>query len=412
MILTSLLTLFVLSLPRVGLCENTYDSLRARYLKLRNVDPSVNNPSSWLALAADLEHFVREHSGDKMTPSLMYDASIVSEILYTKTQEPRYLKEAITYLDTLSKKYTESEVAPEALVRLGDLHLYLEKNTEGATGAYQQVVETYADSEMSTVAKQRLQEIHKSASNQENQKTTRLDKADNENFLIVLDPGHGGEDHGAKGVGGLYEKDVTLAVALLLEKYFRDEPGVSVRLTRRADSFVPLQSRSQMANQEEADLFVSLHVNASEKKNSSGYEVYYLDNTRDVSSKRLADRENASMNYEGGGSDLMFMLSDLITTAQVNESIPFARHFYDTSLHSMKSKSLGVRGRGVKKAPLYVLVGTTMPSILVEMLFVDSTLDGKKLASEEFRQKLAESLFDGLKSYVLKSEPEVLRAQR
>lgn len=389
--------------------DATYDGLRARYLRLRNTDPEVQRVEEWVSLAKDQDAFVARNPKYPQSPEMLYDESIVFEMLYRKSSDAHYFERSTETLQKILSVYSDSRVAPEALMRLGDLNLYLRDAPEVAEAFYERLIESYSSSELTVVARERLTRIRndEDLTGQKN-KFPKEEKS----YLVIVDPGHGGEDLGAQGVGGLLEKDVTLAIAQILKMKLEAIPGVSARLTREADTFVPLQKRSQIANDQQADLFISLHVNASPKKNSSGYEVYYLDNTNDSSSQKLAERENASMQYEGAAGDLMFMLSDLITTAKVNESIAFAREFYVNSLHAMKQESLGVRGRGVKKAPFYVLVGTDMPSILVEMLFVDNEQDGKKLANSHFREQFASSIFQGLESYIIKERDDVKVAQK
>ncbi|MEK7773998.1 MAG: N-acetylmuramoyl-L-alanine amidase, partial [Deltaproteobacteria bacterium] len=139
---------------------------------------------------------------------------------------------------------------------------------------------------------------------------------------IVLDPGHGGKDPGAIGRGGLKEKDVTLRLGRLLKDRLRGKPGLRIIMTRDTDVFIPLEERTAIANREDADLFVSIHINASPKRTASGIETYMLNVSRDEESRRVAARENATSRK--AVNDLEFILNDLIKTAKTNDSVRLA----------------------------------------------------------------------------------------
>ncbi|MBI2357900.1 MAG: N-acetylmuramoyl-L-alanine amidase, partial [Deltaproteobacteria bacterium] len=184
---------------------------------------------------------------------------------------------------------------------------------------------------------------------------------------IVLDPGHGGKDPGAIGIGGVAEKDIVLSLAKKLAKKLKQEMGVEVVLTRQDDTFIPLEDRTAIANAEEADLFVSLHVNASPNPNLRGIETYYLDNTNDEASIRLAARENATSRRNI--SDLQFILSDLTQNSKLEDSITLAHRVHSSLVSHMGRRYRDLKDLGVKKALFYVLVGARMPSVLLETFF-------------------------------------------
>ena len=223
-------------------------------------------------------------------------------------------------------------------------------------------------------------------------------------FTIVLDPGHGGDDFGAIGPKGLLEKNIVLTVALELEPLLREKLGAEVYLTRIGDTELSLAERTAMANNVEADLFISLHVNASRRKRAHGLEVYYLDNTNDNSSMKLAERENTTASAGRLPGDLEFMLSDLIQNAKMDDSIVLA-HMVGRAMHRRLSPAWrNVKYLGVKKAPFYVLVGAHMPCILVEMFFVDHAGDAAKLARKDFSHELAYGLYSGIRDYIERRE--------
>jgi len=214
---------------------------------------------------------------------------------------------------------------------------------------------------------------------------------------VVLDPGHGGKDPGAIGVGGMTEKDIVLAVAKKLARKLAKEMGVEVVLTRKDDSFVPLEDRTAIANAENADLFISLHTNASPKPDARGVETYYLDNTNDEGSIRLAARENGTSRKNI--SDLQFILSDMTQNMKLEDSISLAHRLQGSLVNGLSGKLDEVRDLGVKKALFYVLVGARMPSVLVELFFITNKAEAGAMRHEKYQEALAEALFDGIQKY-------------
>jgi len=214
---------------------------------------------------------------------------------------------------------------------------------------------------------------------------------------VVLDPGHGGKDPGASGPGGIAEKDIVLSIAKKLALKLKAEMGTEVVLTRKDDRFVPLEDRTLLANSEDADLFISLHVNASPNIDAKGIETYYLDNTTDEAAIRLAARENATSRKNI--SDLQFILSDMMQNMKLEDSITLA-HRLQTSLVSGMSKFMGdVKDLGVKKALFHVLVGARMPSVLVEMFFITNKTESRVMADAGYRDAMVNALFEGIQKY-------------
>ena len=214
---------------------------------------------------------------------------------------------------------------------------------------------------------------------------------------IVLDPGHGGKDPGAVGSGGIAEKDLVLIIAKKLAVKLKKEMGVEVILTRTDDSFIPLEGRTAVANAQEADLFVSLHMNASANTDARGLETYYLDKTTDEASIRLAARENSTA--RNNVSDLQFILSDMLQSMKLEDSISLAHRLQTALVGGMSRKLDEVKDLGVKKALFYVLVGARMPSVLVEMLFITNKTEGQAMTQESYQDAMADALFEGIAKY-------------
>lgn len=215
---------------------------------------------------------------------------------------------------------------------------------------------------------------------------------------IVIDPGHGGHDTGTIGPNGLEEKDLVLEVGRRLGKLLETRMGAEVVYTRSDDTFIPLETRTAIANQEEADLFVSIHANSSRDADARGVETYYLNFTSSPEALEVAARENAV------SENSIHELQDLVKKIALKEKIDESREFATDVQHSLHSglaaKSPGVRDRGVKKAPFIVLIGANMPSILAEISFVSNPGDERRLETAEYRQRIAESLYRGIAKYV------------
>lgn len=214
---------------------------------------------------------------------------------------------------------------------------------------------------------------------------------------IVLDPGHGGKDPGAIGVDGIAEKDIVLSVAKKLAKKLTKEMGVEVVLTRKIDTFVRLEDRTAIANTQDADLFLSLHMNASTSGDAKGLETYYLDNSSDEASLRLAARENGTARTSV--SDLQFILSDMTQNMKLEDSISLAHRLHGSLIDSMSKKMGAVKDLGVKKALFYVLVGARMPSVLVEMFFITNKTEGRAMGRESYQNAIVDALYDGIQQY-------------
>jgi N-acetylmuramoyl-L-alanine amidase len=214
---------------------------------------------------------------------------------------------------------------------------------------------------------------------------------------IVIDPGHGGHDTGTIGPGGLLEKDLVVDVGRRLGKLLDTRMGAEVVYTRKDDTFIPLETRTAIANQEKADLFVSIHANSSRDSNARGVETYYLNFTSSPDALEVAARENAVSEKS------IYELGDLVKKIALKEKIEESHEFASNvqqALHTgLAGKNSGIRDRGVKKAPFIVLIGANMPSILAEISFVSNPTDERKLQTAEYRQRIAESLYRGIAKY-------------
>ena len=215
---------------------------------------------------------------------------------------------------------------------------------------------------------------------------------------IVVDAGHGGHDTGTIGPNGLEEKDLVLDVALKLGKLLEDKLGAEIVYTRDDDTFIPLETRTAIANKEQADLFISIHANSSDDPTARGVETYYLNFTSRTDALEVAARENAVS--EKSIHELQDLVKKIALKEKIGESREFASDVQRSLYAGLSAKSPSLRNRGVKKAPFVVLIGANMPSILAEISFVSNPDDAKKLKTNDYRQRIADSLYKGVSRYV------------
>jgi N-acetylmuramoyl-L-alanine amidase len=213
---------------------------------------------------------------------------------------------------------------------------------------------------------------------------------------VAIDPGHGGHDPGAE-VRGLTEAEVTLDIALRLEKLLLKAPGVQVVLTRRADTYVPLEQRTDIANAAEADLFLSIHANASANARARGVETYFLNFASNSAAEAVAARENA------GSTRTMRELPDIVKAIALNNKVDESRQLaslvQSSMFTSLRRVNKQARNLGVKQAPFVVLIGATMPSILAEISFLTNRQEAALLRTPKYREQIAEALLAGVTKY-------------
>ena len=215
---------------------------------------------------------------------------------------------------------------------------------------------------------------------------------------IVIDAGHGGHDTGTIGPNGLLEKDLVLDVAKRLGRLLETRLGAEVIYTRQDDTFIPLETRTAIANRERADLFISIHANSSRDSDARGVETYYLNFTSSPEALEVAARENAVS--EKSIHELQDLVKKIALKEKIEESREFAGDVQQSLYGGLALQNAGIRNRGIKKAPFIVLIGANMPSILAEISFVSNPTDERKLETSEHRQRIAESLYRGVSKYV------------
>ena len=226
---------------------------------------------------------------------------------------------------------------------------------------------------------------------------------------VVIDPGHGGKDFGAPGyLKGVHEKNVVLQVARKLAQKIRQDLKLEAVLTRNSDRFLTLEERTAFANTKGADLFISIHTNANRDRRAFGIETYFLNLATDEEAIRVAAMENATSTKNI--SDLQKILYDLMQNAKINESSRLAAYVQSSVVRHLKENRYeGIKSKGVKQAPFYVLLGAQMPAILIETSFISNPRECKRLVDPRYQDQLCEAIIKGIRRYIQETNPTALK---
>ena len=225
--------------------------------------------------------------------------------------------------------------------------------------------------------------------------------------LIVVDAGHGGSDLGAKGYRGIQEKNVNLAIALRLKDILTSRYKYRVILTRGDDTFIPLPGRGKIANDNNADVFVSVHANAAPRRAAHGIETYYLGQGHSEEAKATAARENGKLVRSVKDDETQEILASMISTTKINKSSRLAGNIQNQLYQSMRKKYSGVKNLGVKEGPFFVLHDTNMASVLVEVGVVTNSREESRLKQSSYLDRLASSIAKGVSKFVQDSDPMI-----
>lgn len=222
---------------------------------------------------------------------------------------------------------------------------------------------------------------------------------------IVIDPGHGGKDPGARGIRKTEEKDITLKVGLQLRELLSRQPGVRVLMTRDRDAFIELEDRARFANRNEADLFVSIHVNSHPSRAVKGIEIYHFGEAKDQRALEVAARENGTP-ISNTGVGWEYLVADLLATKKLEESLDLAWNAKEAMVSRMNGQYV-VTDHGVKTAPFYVLRFTSMPSILAEIAYISNSDEEDLLRRPAFVRDVAQSLYHGIVSFLADNRSDI-----
>jgi N-acetylmuramoyl-L-alanine amidase len=225
--------------------------------------------------------------------------------------------------------------------------------------------------------------------------------------LIVVDAGHGGKDQGAKSANGIHEKNVNLTISRHVKTILVNRFKYRVVMTRKDDTFIPLKERSEIANNRNADLFVSIHANAAKRKSAHGIETYFLGTTHNDDALAVAARENGELVQSVKDGQVQEILASLITTTKINDSSRLAGTVQENLFTSTRKKFRALKNLGVKEGPFYVLHGADMPSILVEVGFLTNQKESRMLSKPDYLYRLASSIAEGIHKYLQDKGPSI-----
>jgi len=215
---------------------------------------------------------------------------------------------------------------------------------------------------------------------------------------IVLDPGHGGIDPGCLDPAGAKEKDLALDIALKLRDLLRANTSLEVVMTRETDIHVPLESRTVIANQRQADLFLSIHLNAFRSKNRRGVETFYLNFSADPTTNEIAARENATTTKTIGEMDKI--VRKIVQNTKIVESRDLALKLQTGLVQALSRRHSGVKNLGIKGGPFWTLLGCEIPSVLVEVGHLSNPEEGRRLQNADYRKDVARGIYEGIAAYL------------
>jgi len=400
--------------------DGAFQRSRLLYYSLKRSDPNVTDLVKWENVGAELIQYLEKYPKSRNEAQALFLLAQLNDNMFRQREFQSGAGRAKYFYQRLTEQYPKHFLSDDALVYLGDLYRDVDHDYETAEKVYSRVKVEYRLGDMNVVAENRIiqlaplkdlgEEPKKVIDEEGEQQKTLIgrifrpsgeevfaEKEVKPRTVVIIDPGHGGEDLGAVGVDGILEKDIALDISKELAELIKDGLRADAVLTRDKDQVLSLEERTNFANTKNADLLISVHANASELRNARGIETYYLDNTDDQASLKLAERENKVANK--ATDDVSFIISDFIQNVKLDDSISLAHHLQDSLHHVVSRYYKEVKNLGVKKAPFYVLVGAHMPCALVEVSFIDHPLDGKRLKEKRYRKLIAQGLYQGVRDY-------------
>ncbi|MCJ7679311.1 MAG: N-acetylmuramoyl-L-alanine amidase [Candidatus Aminicenantes bacterium] len=215
---------------------------------------------------------------------------------------------------------------------------------------------------------------------------------------IVIDPGHGGTDPGCVGKTGVYEKDIVLDVCVRLKQLLKQQKGLEVFFTRESDIFIPPENRTVIANQKQADLFISVHANANPRKNFYGIATFFLNFSADPAVTEIAALENATSTKNIG--DMKNIIEKIVKNSKMLESRELAQSIQSQLIQQLSGSYKYIKDLGVRGGPFWVLIGGEMPSVLIEISHLSHSREEERLKSPQYRQQIAQGIFNGIVRYI------------
>ncbi|MBI4367286.1 MAG: N-acetylmuramoyl-L-alanine amidase [Deltaproteobacteria bacterium] len=389
--------------------EAAYQSARACYYDLKKHPERRKMRESWEGCMRQFLVVARDYPQSDRGADALFTVGKMYEELYAASRNVEDMRFAVDRYQQFAKGHKTHRLADDALYRIGRIRADVFKQQRQAKAIMRRLVRWYPESDMTIEAKKFLGMAVRNAP----VRTPPADKAappdaakKGEPFTIVIDPGHGGKDAGAIGPTGAREKDVTLAISKRLAAILR-QAGYAVALTRTADIFLTLDERNTVANRRKADLFLSIHANASTAKTQHGVQTYYLNNATDDAARRLADRENRAAGKST--NEVATIVSTMLQNAMTDASRELAKAVHGAVVDQLGKRFSSVNDQGVRTALFYVLVGAKSPSILVETAYISHPQEEKRLKDPHFQTALAKAIASGVRQFATHTVARVSR---
>ena len=397
-------------LPARALAANPPDYERAKdqLARLQSGKPGAN---SWQACADQFRKVYDNNPKWRLRVAALFRCGVALEAKARVTKAAVDARKAASVSEPSASKYPSSALADDALFRAAVVYNELLNDQKKARVHLEHIARRYFRADHAKIAAEYREQMDKksggsgssSSSKKSGSTVTRPSGAGTRMLAaqlglsvrtIIIDPGHGGRDPGAMH-NGVVEQDVNLDVAKRL-KTILEKLGYKVQMTRTGNKWISLEERVNFSRRKKGDLFVSIHVNASENASISGLETYILDFARSSSVSRLAMVENADSGRLG---DMDKILTEILTGARTTESRRLADRIQKNTLSYLKKNGVSVRNGGVKGAPFFVLVGSSMPSVLVEIGYCTNKTEASRLKSSKHRQRIAQGMANGIHAY-------------
>ena len=389
--------------PAQSLAANPpdYERAKAQLQRLKEGSPGAN---SWQACADTFRKVYDNNPKWHLRVAALFRCGVALEEKARVTKSATDARNAASVYEQAAKKYPSSSLADDALFRAAVVYNELLKDQKKARVHLEHIARRYSRADHAKIAAEYRAKMDGKSGKAQTAASIRAPKGEGARMLaaqlglsvrtIIIDPGHGGKDPGTMH-NGVVEKDVNLDIAKRL-KTILDKLGYKVLLTRTTNKGISLSERVQFSRRNKGDLFVSIHVNAAENTSISGLETYILDFARTSSASRLATVENADSGRLG---DMDKILTEILTGARTNESRRLAENIQKSTLSYLKKNGATTRDGGVKGAPFFVLVGSSMPSVLVEVGYCSNKKEASRLKTTKHRQRLAQGLANGIHAY-------------
>ncbi len=398
------LFLFLLPVFLLASARTEYSKLSNRYHKNKHYASKLKK------LRKDFLNLAKKYPNTNESNKAYYTAANLSYKLYKRNKKENDLDISVKYFSMLCKN-KKTYLADDACMVLYTIYTIYRKDNNKSLYYAKYIIRHYPKSDSYEEAKDFIKRrfpnekiLVKRSKVKKAKEVKKVKNNKKSKYIIVLDPGHGGNDPGARGKMKKSEKDLVLDVALLLEKKLKKNKNYKVILTRRTDKYISLDDRTDIANKNKGDIFISIHINALSTSKYYGIETFYLNLAADNYSRRLERVENAE--HQKKISDLQFILADLLKKANTKDSIEFAKIIQSTLVFNLRRKYKNIRNLGVKNAMFYVLLDTKMPSILVELGFITNSKEEKRLNNKKYQDILASSLKKGIDNYFVKHKKD------